>query len=151
MRDMGLIPGWGRSPGGGRGNPLQYSFLENPMDREVWRATAHSVPKSQARLKSLNMHTPTPYNHSLQPSSPCLGVCFSASCSPPNAHIPPPQIYNSTSSQWFFQINHGLLIPKGWSRPFFSFHSRTLAGILHFFYIWYFWHCWMLRQQTKWQ
>ena len=34
---MGLIPGWGRSPGEGNGNPLQYSYLENPIDREAWR------------------------------------------------------------------------------------------------------------------
>ena len=40
-RDMGLIPGLGRSPGGGHGNPLQYSCLENPMDRGAWRATVH--------------------------------------------------------------------------------------------------------------
>ena len=38
VRDMGLIPGFGRFPGGGRGNPLQYSCLENPMDKEAWRA-----------------------------------------------------------------------------------------------------------------
>ena len=37
--DVGLIPGWGRSPGDGNGNPLQYSCLENPMDRGAWRAT----------------------------------------------------------------------------------------------------------------
>ena len=36
LRDTGLIPGWGRSPGGGNGNPLQYSCLENPMDRGVY-------------------------------------------------------------------------------------------------------------------
>ena len=36
IRDVGLIPGSGRSPGGGHGNPLQYSFLENHMDREAW-------------------------------------------------------------------------------------------------------------------
>ena len=41
--DMGLIPGLGRSPGGGHGNPLQYSYLENPMDRGAWRATVHGV------------------------------------------------------------------------------------------------------------
>ena len=41
--DPGLIPGWGRSSGEGNGTPLQYSCLENPMDREVWRATAHRV------------------------------------------------------------------------------------------------------------
>ena len=40
-RDMGSIPGSGRSPGGGHGNPLQYSYLENPMDRGAWRATVH--------------------------------------------------------------------------------------------------------------
>ena len=44
-RDLGLIPGSGRSPGEGNGNSLQYSCLENPMDREAWRATAHGVTK----------------------------------------------------------------------------------------------------------
>ena len=43
--DVDSIPGLGRSPGGGNGNPLQYSCLENPMDRGAWRATAHSVSK----------------------------------------------------------------------------------------------------------
>ena len=41
--DPGSIPGWGRSPGEGNGNPLQYSCLENPMDRGAWRATVHGV------------------------------------------------------------------------------------------------------------
>ena len=52
--DMCLIPGSGRSPGGGHCNPLQYSCLENPMDRGVWRATVHSAAKSWTRLKSLD-------------------------------------------------------------------------------------------------
>ena len=47
VRDVGSIPGSGRSPGGGHGNPLQYSSLENPMDRGAWRATVHRVTKSQ--------------------------------------------------------------------------------------------------------
>ena len=51
IRDMGSIPGMGRSPGGGYGNPLQYSCLENPMDREAWWATFHGVTKSQIGLK----------------------------------------------------------------------------------------------------
>ena len=50
-RDMGLIPGSGRSPGGGKGNPLQYFHLENPMDKGAWRVTVHRVPKSQTQLK----------------------------------------------------------------------------------------------------
>ena len=44
--DAGSIPGSGRSSGGGHGNPLQYSCLESPMDREAWWATVHSVAKS---------------------------------------------------------------------------------------------------------
>ena len=43
ITDVGLIPGLGKSSGGGHGNPLQYSCLENPMDREAWQATVHRV------------------------------------------------------------------------------------------------------------
>ena len=43
--DKGWIPGSGRFPGGGNGNPLQYSCLENPMDREAWQATIHGITK----------------------------------------------------------------------------------------------------------
>ena len=46
VRDTGSIPGLGRSPGGRDGNPLQYSCLENPMNREAWWATVHGVAKS---------------------------------------------------------------------------------------------------------
>ena len=45
--DLGSIPGLGRSPGGRHGNPLQYSYLENPMDRGAWQATVHGVEMSQ--------------------------------------------------------------------------------------------------------
>ena len=51
VRDAGMSPGWGGSPGGGHGNPLQYSSLENPMDRGAWRDTAHGVAKSWTPLK----------------------------------------------------------------------------------------------------
>ena len=44
--DLGSIPGMGRSPGKGNGNPLQYSSLDNPMDRGAWQATVHGVTKS---------------------------------------------------------------------------------------------------------
>ena len=64
--DTGSIPGLGRPPGRGNGNPLQYSCLENPMDRGAWQATVHRVTKSQTWLKWLStlahthahMHTP---------------------------------------------------------------------------------------------
>ena len=48
--DLGSIPGSGRSPGEGNGNPLQYSCLENPMDRGAWWATVHGVAESRTRL-----------------------------------------------------------------------------------------------------
>ena len=50
IRDMGSVPGLGRYPGRRHGNPLQYSCLENPMDRGAQRATVHSVAKSWIRL-----------------------------------------------------------------------------------------------------
>ena len=52
--DSGSIAGLGRSPGRGHGNPLQYSCLENPMDRGAWRAIDLRVAKSQTRLKQLS-------------------------------------------------------------------------------------------------
>ena len=55
--DQGLIPGLGRSPREGNGNPLQYSCLENPMDSGAWQATVHRVTQSQTRLKQLSTHT----------------------------------------------------------------------------------------------
>ena len=48
--DTALIPGWGRSPGAGNGNPLQHSCLRNPMDRGAWKAMVNRVAKSRTRL-----------------------------------------------------------------------------------------------------
>ena len=61
--DLGSIAGWGRSPGGGHGSPLQYSCLENPMDRGAWRAAVHGVTvrrdwSNEARARS-RTHTHT--------------------------------------------------------------------------------------------
>ena len=54
--DVGLIPMSGRPPGGGHGNPFQYSCLENPMDRGAWWTIACRVTKSQTQLKQLSTH-----------------------------------------------------------------------------------------------
>ena len=51
-RDVGSIPGFGRSPGEGNGNPLQYSCLENPMDRGAWWAIVHRVVNNQIQLSA---------------------------------------------------------------------------------------------------
>ena len=59
--DLGLMPGLGRSPGEGKGNPLQYSCLENPMHRGAWWATVHGVAKNLTQL-STHTHTHT-YTH----------------------------------------------------------------------------------------
>ena len=65
-RHGGSILGLGRSLGGGHGNPLQYSCLENPMDKEAWWATVHRVTKSQMRLKQLSMHMCIAYLYDLR-------------------------------------------------------------------------------------
>ena len=56
IRDVDSIPGSGRSPGGGHGSPLQYSYLEKPMDRGAWQATVHRVAQCQTRLKRLSTY-----------------------------------------------------------------------------------------------
>ena len=56
VREVGSIPGSGKSLGGGYGNPLQYSCLENPMDRGAWWAVVRRVTNSQTRRKQLSMY-----------------------------------------------------------------------------------------------
>ena len=63
IRDTGLIPGSGRSTGGGHGNPFQYSCLENPTDREVWRAMVHGVTKSNDPLVVTQLLLPRKQPH----------------------------------------------------------------------------------------
>ena len=91
--DLGSIPGSGRSPGEGNGNLLQYSCLENPMDRGAWWATVHGVAKSRTRLSDSTFHSTcelnkpgdnihpwcTPFSILYQPVVPCP-VLTVASC-----------------------------------------------------------------------
>ena len=81
VRDVGSTPGSGRSPGGGRGNRLQYSCLENPMDRGAWRATVHGVTKSWKLLKRLSMQAQSCDGNQgcLTPKSPLLWHLLSCS------------------------------------------------------------------------
>ena len=58
---MGSIPGSGKSPGAGHGNPVQYSCLDNPMDRGAWQATVHRTAKCQTQLKRLSKNSLSAY------------------------------------------------------------------------------------------
>ena len=74
IRDLGSIPGSGRSPGGGHGNPVQYSCLENLMDRGAWKAMIHWITKSWTRLKLLSMQheKPQPDSRRRVPYRQCI-------------------------------------------------------------------------------
>ena len=79
--DLGSIPGLGRSPGEGNGNPLQYSRLENPMDKGAWWATVHGVIKSWTQLSDFthSLMQPIPSaaylpDPGIEPGSPALQV-----------------------------------------------------------------------------
>ena len=88
--DLGLIPGLGRSSGGGHGNPLQDSCLENPMDRGAWWATVHVLTKSQTRLKWLSMHACG--SHSLSKSVEVIRTAFGTlESSGEGGHTPAPK------------------------------------------------------------
>ena len=73
--DAGSIPGSERSPGGGNGSPLQYSCLENPMDRGVWRALVHGVAESQTGL-NMRAHYINLKKNALVKSSSSPWFCF---------------------------------------------------------------------------
>ena len=80
LRDTGSIPGSGRSPVGGHGDPLQYSCLENPTDREAWQATVHRVTQSQTPLKQLS----TAQQSGI---TACISVLEPASMAHPNSCV----------------------------------------------------------------
>ena len=68
--DVGLIAGWGRSPGGGNGNPLQCSYLGNPMDNGTWLAKAHEAAKSWTQLNDKPFKKSTRPNRHLSNTLP---------------------------------------------------------------------------------
>ena len=72
--DASSIPGLGRPPGGGNGNPLQCSWLENLTDRGAWRATAHGVTKTRTQLKRLSTHTEMSLKLKKEPHRSCKAL-----------------------------------------------------------------------------
>ena len=79
VRDMGSTPGLERSPGGGHGNPLQYSCLENPTDRQTWQATVHGVTESHIQLKRPSTQHPRYKEHKFSPGGKMTQDSFSPS------------------------------------------------------------------------
>ena len=89
VRDLGSIPGSGRSPGEEHGNALQYSCLENPMDRGAWQATVHGVAKSQTQLN--HWHTYMDHffpNVAAKSLQSCPTLCDPIDGSPPGSAVP---------------------------------------------------------------
>ena len=97
IRDISLIPGSQRFPGGGHGNPLQYSCLENHMDRRAWWATVHRITQSQTWLKQFSVLPSKEYfinlsydNHFIRAASHLLCVWLfwdPMHCSPPSCFV----------------------------------------------------------------
>ena len=136
IRVASSIPGLGRYPAGGHGNPLQYSCLENPTDRGAWWATIHRVAKSQTRLKWLSTHPDiiTGYeaqggalSRSLQEVLVCVCVC-----TPTCIHTQGGRVrlhggfQEETAGDTYFRL---LMLPSMWTPP--PEHSSwTLATTL---------------------
>ena len=93
--DTSSVLGLGRSPGGGNGNPLQYSCLENPMDRGAWWATVHRVTLSRTSLKQLSMAAAGAAAKSLQS---CPTLCNPTEGSAPGS--PVPGILQARTLEW---------------------------------------------------
>ena len=110
-RNTGLIPGLGRSPVKGNGNPLQYSCLGNPIDRGAWWVTVHGVTKSQTQLKWLSMHTQAAIqNHNNSKYIYRLlvgGICFqwARKCNPSlNFSLRHSPLWSISSIRYFFPL-----------------------------------------------
>ena len=141
LRDTGSIPVWGRSPGRGNGNALQYSCLENHMDRGAWRAVVPGVAKSQTRPKRLSTYMyPLGINTSLSSGASFLrSHCFRSS--KPWAEFLvlhgsfPPAVYfthgSECKSALLFQFVPPSLSPSVSTHPFST--SAALPGTRWFF------------------
>ena len=109
--DACLIPGLGRSPGGRNGNPLQYSWLENPMDRGAWQAMVHRVTKSWTQLSNSEATTTVGF---LCAECPQL-LCHVPLCDPMDCSLPGSSVHRILQAR----IPEGVAMPsfRGSSQP----------------------------------
>ena len=105
--DVGLIPGSGKSPGVGNDNPLQYSCLENSMEREAWWATVHKVTKSWTWLST---HALLAYYQFSSVTQSCLALCDPMNCSTPGLPVHHQLIIMVVNNA--MQPSHPLLSPS---------------------------------------
>ena len=160
--DLGSIPGLGRSPGGGNGNLLQYSCLENPMDRGAWWATVHRVAKRQTQLNDKHYHLDPTFQFSSVSSvaQSCPTIHDPMDCSTPGLPVRHqlPELLRLTSIESVIPSNHLILChpllllppispsirvfsnestlrmrwPKYWSFSFSIIPSKEIPGLISF-------------------
>ena len=126
--DLGSIPGSGRPPGEGNGNPLQYSCLENPMDGGAWWATVHGVAESQTRLSNLTnflhwalyLHT---LNHTCWQPYSCVLSMWHYCLSSTKTRFLHERIHAS-----LLYICHHVCQPSFWSFSYLSFIVFIVTG-----------------------
>ena len=124
LRDVGSIPGSGSSPGGGHGNPLQYSCLENPTDRGAWRPPGRRVAKSQTCLKWLSMHADvTTWEASDYICYEYSVICVVFRSKRCHSLV----VQGCSRHRWGQEVGTWHL--KGWAEPCsFTWQSRSLSG-----------------------
>ena len=130
--DTGLIPGSGRSLGGGHGRPLQYSCLENPMDRGAWRAVAHGPQRArhdwsdsaQAHMVLTLLHTSLPARSS--EAAPCSKTCDYNTLKKQKRELDSHQRRSGTVTKWVRTVSQLSELPR-----FRSCRKRTADHHLH--------------------
>ena len=132
-------PQVGKIPGRGHGNPLQYSCLENPMDRGAWRATVHGVTESQTRLKQLSIHAFHTYVYVIACVHACSiaqsysTLCDLMDCSPPGSSVH--EIFQARILEWVsISSSRGPSRIRGWTHV--SCVSCIGKQILHHWATW---------------
>ena len=118
--DLGSISETGRPPGGGNGNPLQYSCLENPTDRAAWWARAYGVEKSGARMSDEHFHF---LSKIIDPNPWCLSHRPEDRTSSPRGLLPDLDPNGSCSAE--FPKDFGLVAPLStfWNENFYNYYS----------------------------
>ena len=129
IRDAGSIPVSGRSPGGGHDNPLQYSCLENPMDRRAWRAMVYRVTESRTRLKGLSTHSyisQHALSYSFQVCSSMVSSTFTLLCN--HHHHPFPEFFSFSQTETLYPLsNSSPFLPTPTPLPRLGNHLYTFC------------------------